>query len=145
MKLNVTKLRAVKRRLKALNGTKLQVGFFERDKYDDTGIPIAQVAYFNEYGTHLNPTRPFMHDTFESNVVKRLIKNGLGNVFTAAVKGQAIQHTLRELGMKLVEAMQAHIDSYPGSNSATTILRKGFNDPLYDSGKMMESVKFQIS
>ncbi|PTC19557.1 hypothetical protein C0J26_11310 [Pseudomonas baetica] len=131
--------------MKALDSTKVQVGFFEGDKYEDTGIPVAQVAYFNEYGTHLNPTRPFMHDTFETDVVRRLIKHGLGKVFIAAVKGQAIQHTLRELGKKLVEAMQAHVDAYPGNNSAATILRKGFNDPLYDTGKMMKSVKFQIS
>lgn len=145
MKLNITKLRAIKRRLKALDGTKLQVGFFEEDKYEDTGMPVAQVAMFNEYGTHLHPTRPFMQDTFESSVAKHAIKHGLKAVFVAVIKGQAIQHKLRELGKHLAEIMQAHIDAYPGSNSAATILRKGFNDPLYDTGKMMESVKFQIS
>ena len=145
MKLNVTKLHAVKRRLKALDGTKVQVGFFEDDKYEDTGMPVAQVAMFNEYGTHQHPTRPFMQDTFESTAAERIIKHGLKAVFVAAIKGQAIQHTLRELAKQLAECMQAHIDAYPGSNSAATILRKGFNDPLYDTGKMMESVKFQIS
>lgn len=145
MKLNTTKLRAIKRRLKALNGTKVQVGFFEEDKYEDTGKSVAQVAMFNEYGTHLHPTRPFMQDTFESSVSKRIIEYGLKEVFGAAIKGQAIQHKLSELGKQLAECMQAHIDAFPGSNSAATILRKGFNDPLYDTGKMMESVKFQIS
>jgi len=144
MQLNTTKLRAIKRRLKALDGTKLQVGFFEEDKYEDTGMPVAQVAMFNEYGTHLHPTRPFMQDTFESTAAKRIIKHGLRAVFVAAIRGQAIQHKLRELGKQLAECMQAHIDAFPGSNSATTILRKGFNDPLYDTGKMLESVKFQI-
>lgn len=145
MKLNTTKLRAINRRLKALDGTRVQVGFFEEDKYEDTGMPVAQVAMFNEYGTHLHPTRPFMQDTFESTVAKQAIKHGLKAIFFAAITGQAIQHKLRELGKQLAEIMQAHIDAYPGSNSAATILRKGFNDPLYDTGKMIESVKFQIN
>lgn len=145
LKLNMNKLKAVKRRLKSLDGTKLQVGFFAEDKYDDTGMPVSQVAMFNEFGTYLHPARPFMKDTFESSYAKTAIKHGLTEVFKAAIKGQAMQYKLRQLGERLVEIMQATIDAYPGSNSAATILRKGFNDPLYDTGKMIESVKFQIA
>ncbi|MGJ7513628.1 hypothetical protein ACSFE6_04740 [Pseudomonas baetica] len=145
LKLNMNKLKAVKRRLKSLDGTKLQVGFFAEDRYDDTGIPVAEVAMFNEFGTYRSPARPFMNDTFESSYAKTAIKHGLTEVFKAAIKGQAMQHKLRQLGERLVEIMQATIDAYPGSKSAATILRKGFNDPLYDTGKMIESVKFQIA
>ena len=145
MKLNTTKLRSIKRRLNSLDGTKLQIGFFEEDKYDDTGTPVAQVAMYNEYGTQLHPSRPFMQDTFDSAVAKLAIKNGLKATVVAAIRGQAIQHALRELGKRIAEIMQAHIDAYPGSNSAATVARKGFNDPLFDTGKMIASVKFQIT
>ena len=44
------------RRLKTLAATKVKVGFFEEDSYDD-GTPVAQVAAWNEYGTSFHPER----------------------------------------------------------------------------------------
>jgi hypothetical protein len=144
MKLDLKKLHALKRRLKKLDGAKIEVGFFPEDKYDETGLSVAQVALFNEYGTSLVPTRPFMRDTFESGAAQRAIQNAMKNILSSTIRNLPVKFLFENLGKQLSEIMQQHIDGYPGSNSPSTIERKGFNDPLFNTGKVIESVKFQF-
>lgn len=58
------------RRLKTLAATKVKVGFFEEDRYDD-GMPVAQVAAYNEFGTRFHPERPFMRETLEDKQTRK--------------------------------------------------------------------------
>lgn len=133
----------MKKRLIALEKRDVKVGFFD-DVYAD-GMPVAQVAMLNNYGTSDIPERPFMEDTFMAKLNKARIKAGLREVFKAvAFKNGASLNALNKLGNMLIEIMKTTIDDYPGHNSRATIARKGFDDPLYDTGKMLASVKFVI-
>ena len=51
--------------MKSLEEYSAQAGWFESARYDD-GVPVAQVAIYNEYGTSRIPPRPFMRTTVES-------------------------------------------------------------------------------
>lgn len=51
--------------MKSLEEYSAQAGWFESARYDD-GVPVAQVAIYNEYGTSRIPPRPFMRPTAES-------------------------------------------------------------------------------
>jgi len=136
------------RRLQELDGTEVEVGFFEEARYgpENHNLPVAQVAAYNNFGTSFNPTRPFMDNTFEDNMNQFHMIRGIKKVFSAAlVNGRSTQRMLRVLGETIADLMREEIDDYPGSNSPSTIARKGFNDPLYDTGKMLESVRFKIN
>lgn len=148
LKVEKRKLDALIKRVSQFDGTEVEVGFFEEDKYgpENGNLQVATVAYYNEFGTTLNPTRPFMQEMFGDAMnqlhmaweVKRIFLSLLSN-------GRAVHRLTQELGQMLVQMMQVSIDDYPGSNSASTILRKGFNDPLFHTGKMLESVKFVVN
>lgn len=143
MRLDTKKLKAAIRRLNKLDGKTVDIGFFAEDKYDD-GIQVAQVAQWNNYGSSYHPERPFMNDTFESKQVIQAVTQNLKASMIAAIKGLDVTHHLKALGDRIAELMKKAIEDYPGHNSSATIARKGFDDPLYDTGKMLASVKFKI-
>jgi hypothetical protein len=147
-KVETRKLPALRKRLEQLDGMEVEVGFFEEDRYgpENHNLPVAQVAFYNEFGTSLNPTRPFMAETFQDDLTQtfmvKKIKELFGNVLA---NGRAVSRLLVELGEGIADSMQIRILNYPGSNSKATIERKeGRNTPLRDTEFMMNSVKFHI-
>lgn len=133
------------RRLKTLAATKVKVGFFEEDSYDD-GTPVAQVAAWNEYGTSFHPERPFMRETLEDRKTRRALLKGMMAAAKATIHNTGnARRILATLGLLITEEIKVTIANYPGSNSARTIAAKGFDRPLYDTGKMLESVKFKFA
>lgn len=143
MRLDAKKLRAAIRRFDKLDGKTVDVGFFAEDKYDD-GLQVAQIAQWNNAGSSFHPERPFMNDTFESKQVVQAVTRTLRASMVAGIKGLDISRHLKALGERVAELMKKAIEDYPGHNSPATIARKGFDDPLYDTGKMLASVKFKI-
>lgn len=89
------KLRDLKKRVKSLEEYSAQAGWFESARYDD-GVPVAQVAIYNEYGTSRIPPRPFMRPTAES-------QNGEWARTTGKVVSQVLRGKMSaEQGMTLV-------------------------------------------
>lgn len=148
-KVETRKLPALQKRLAQLDGTEIDIGFFEEDRYgpENDNLPVAQVAYFNEFGTMHNPTRPFMEETFDDATTQKHAGKLMKAIFISALtNGRAVSRLLQELGDDVAELMKIKILNYPGSNSPATIERKeGRNTPLRDTEFMMNSVKFQIT
>lgn len=143
------KIPALMKRLDKLNGTEIEVGFFEEDRYgpENHNLPVATVAAYNEFGTRFNPERPFMTDTFKENVNQVFMGRNMAKVFEAVLKGVNPVERLRNLGEISTEMMRYTIHEYAGAggNSAATIERKGGRDtPLIDTSVMLQSVKFEI-
>lgn len=146
-KVETRKFPALRKRLAQLDGTEVEIGFFEEDRYgpENENLPVAQVAYYNEFGTVHNPTRPFMEETFGDAMTQKQANKTMKAIFESALtNGRAIPRLLIALGDDFAEAMKTTILHYPGSNSAETIAKKGRNSPLRDTEFMMNSVKFQI-
>lgn len=146
-----SKIPALLKRLDKLDGMEVEVGFFEEDRYgpENHNLPVATVAAYNEFGTRFNPQRPFMTDTFSENMNKLYLARGMKATFEGVIKGNeaARMRLLNNLGRVAVELMQTSIQQYAavGGNSPATISKKGGRDtPLIDTGKMIESVKFQV-
>lgn len=144
------KIPALIKRLDKLNGTEVEIGFFEEDRYgpENHNLPVATVAAYNEFGTVHNPTRPFMSDTFSDGMNQSAMAKLMRSVFVDVLKGgTATQRLLNILGQLSGQMMQITIQQYAamGGNSKKTIERKGGRDtPLIDTGKMLESVRFHI-
>lgn len=151
IKVELGGLQSLMKRLEALDGTEVEDGFFEEDSYgpENNNLPVALVAYLNEYGHSLGPIgvpeRPFMHDTYGDRMNQFHMARAMRNVFIAAiVDGRGVDRLLSQLGRTVGDLMEEAIIDYPGSNSPATVKRKGFNDPLRNTDKMLNSVKFQI-
>lgn len=103
--------------------------------------PVAQVAFWNEFGTKRSPARPFMRHTVASKGLRW--GNALGQALRAnnydahaalADVGEGIQGQVRE-------AITNWVDP---PNSKVTRELKGVNKPLIDSGVMRRAVDYQV-
>lgn len=144
-------LAALIKRMQRLDGAEVEIGFFEEDHYgpENNNLPVALVAYLNEYGHSLGPQgvpeRPFMHETFGDRMAQFHMARAMREVFMAAITdGRAVERLMKKLGRMVGDLLEVAIDDYPGHNSETTIARKGKDDPLRDTDKMINSVRFQV-
>jgi len=143
-KLDMRGLVNLAKRMQTLAKTKTQVGFFEDSVYDD-GMPVATVAAYNEFGTRFHPERPFMQETLQDKLTVKKIISVLKLAAQASIQGNgSARAIMATLGRIVAEEIKITIANYPGSNSPRTVAEKGFDRPLYDTGKMLESVKFKV-
>ncbi len=102
----------------------------------------AQVALYNEYGTYVNgkkhvPARPFFSQA--SHQFAKLWKQKLAIEFKDT--GQDPEETLKNMAEYLKLEVQDSIETFSTPENADyTILKKGKDDPLMDSGFMKDSV-----
>lgn len=126
----------------------LKVGFFDTAKYEN-GEYVAQVAFWNEFGTiskngnkHI-PPRPFMRNVTDN-------QNAMSRIFNIAKieleKGTGNEQVAKICGEQLVQMVKLSITS--GSyipNSAYTIAKKGAGKrPLIDTALMLGSVSYKV-
>ena len=119
----------------------VKVGFLDGSTFYENGQNVPTVASFNEFGTTKSPARPFFSASViqSENETRRIVKKGLK-------KKQDNKQTLSELGKSLQEAIQLNIvDWSEPPNAPSTVARKGFNDPLIETGKMFDSVEYKVS
>lgn len=139
----------IKKNLLQANKESLNVGFFPDSRYgpENDNLPVATVAMWQEEGDPVNyPPRPFIRMGF----LPRLKTAEYVPVFQKAIKsvldGQAtFKQVYTKLGPVMVKGLQNEIISWDTPpNSPQTVEAKGFNDPLINTGKMLESVDFKV-
>lgn len=117
----------------------LKVGFFESAKYD-TGIPVAQVAQYQEFGTRKIPPRPFLRGSIHENKDKWV--KYLANQVEGA---KNLDLALARLGEVMRNDIIKSIDNFTEpANAISTILAKKSSHPLIDTGFMKSSVTYEI-
>lgn len=117
----------------------LKVGFLRGADYA-TGLHIAQVAFWNEYGTSRAPARPFMRQTVSAN--SSVWGDHLGKFLKA--NDYRANHALGLLGHEVKDDITESIQAWPADNAPLTVKKKGFNHGLIDTGTMMRSVDFEV-
>jgi len=107
-------------------------------------LNLATIAAFNEFGTSTIPSRPFLRSTVDENRSKygEVIAKGL----RAAIDGrQRFKVSLDRLGLMVVSDVQKKItdNDFP-RNAPSTIERKGSSKPLIDTGRLRQSIDYEI-
>lgn len=121
-------------------GKTLRVGFLETAKYPD-GTNVAQVAFWNEYGTKNAPPRPFFRKTIEAKSSKW--GSALGMNLTAT--GYDTDKAMARVGTGIKDQItQSIVEFQSPGNAPSTVEAKGFNKPLVDTGVMQRSVDFDL-
>lgn len=101
------------------------------------GEEAAEVAFYNEYGTKHIPARSFIRSTLaehQRDIVRFYIENFQKHndaKMAAAATSQYIE------GLIVARIASGHFTP----NAPATIKKKGRNQPLIDTGRMMNSVK----
>ncbi len=146
---------ALQRKMRELNDKlgragSVQVGFDEQARYTPVHptrgtkrkpLHVAQVAFWNEYGTKRSPARPFMGAAIrghQGNWGKDLAD-------IAEAVGWDTRRALGLLGEMIKEDIQHQIQVWSQPpNAKRTVRIKGFNKPLIDDGTMQRSLSIKV-
>lgn len=118
----------------------VSVGFLAGATYPE-GTSVAQVAFWNEFGTTNTPSRPF----FRTMISRE--SPGWGVLLSGAAKYYEYDGNivLSFMGTKIAEQLQQSIVEWRDPpNAESTIRAKGFNKPLIHTSHMQNSVDFEV-
>lgn len=122
-----------------------EIGFFNGKAHpkDNGKNTIAEVAMINELGIGV-PSRPFMRTTFiNNNNYLHLLRGKAAAIVTGKVK---TKRALNELGAKVETDIKEMIaDNEFQENSRSTVRKKGFDDPLTETGTMERDVDHRVT
>lgn len=122
---------------------KVRVGIIEQANYEGSdGESVAQVAFWNEYGTATIPPRPFFRNTIAEH--KDEWPKQAAEMLEA--NGGDVRQTLELMGKgvkgQIVETIQ---DFREPPNAAATVKKKGFDKPLIDTGTLWRSIDYEVA
>lgn len=129
--------------LKDLAELEVRVGFQHGKATEDDGTDICDIAAWNELGTSHMPSRPFLRQSVDENEGK--INSFLQSKKADLVRGVPAEQILKEIGIFQKDLIQEKITN--GSfapNAESTVRRKGSSKPLIDTGRMRQSVNYEI-
>ena len=108
------------------------------------GIPVAEYGLANEYGTDRIPARPFIGSTVDEQQGLWLdtVAKKAPDICTWKVSINTVVDTL---GKKIKVAIKDQIKfiSIP-KNAPETVEKKGFDDPLIDTGLMLNTIDYEV-
>lgn len=154
IKIDTSQLDKLKKRLENLAKHTGEVGFFQEDTYSDNGSdrdghPVASIAYANNYGVQVVgdvpiPMRPFF--TLAVEEMKRSFHSDISNVVRSVMNGASYRTSFTNYLRGFRNTVQMEImSSNSPPNRPKTVMIKGRNDPLIDSGKMLKSTRYRIN
>jgi hypothetical protein len=144
--------------LMKIDESEIQVGWFEQNRYgpDNSNLPMAYVAALNEMG-HVNgadamipgaitPPRPFMRVGFRQAMTTTAAKAEFKKMIQKIISGQSSLVALKQSANffeNLLQKVMRDWDTPP--NASLTIEMKGFNDPLRNTGELIDNVTAKVS
>lgn len=132
-------------RLKAMNELaekKILVGIQEdAGKTEDGNVTLAEVGYYQEYGTRDIPARPWLSEGVQRADPAKLLKQ----IAVDVVNGRPADQALQRAGVAAVGAIQEGFTATTWTPNATSTIRaKGSSQPLIDTGRLRQSVSYKI-
>lgn len=131
------------RMLKELADKEVRIGFQHGKATEEDGTDVCDVAAWNELGTANMPSRPFLRKSVDENESK--INSFLQSKKNDLVRGASAEQILKEIGIFQKDLIQEKITN--GSfapNAESTVRRKGSSKPLIDTGRMRQSVNYEV-
>lgn len=117
----------------------LRVGVLEDATYPD-GTPVAMVAFWNEYGTKTAPVRAFFRTTVSNNK-----KNWVLSIQNL-VKMHEPEKAMGLMGEHIKDQIvQSIIEWSEPPNAPYTVKKKGFNNPLIQTGQLSRSISYEVN
>lgn len=103
-------------------------------------LPVATVAYWNNFGNARIPARAFFTNMIEQQSPKW--GSQLTSILLAA--GYNSKIALGRMGILINDQLVKSIVDWPADNAPLTVAIKGFNKGLIDAGVMQRSTGYQV-
>ena len=117
-------------------------------KEEGAELTVVEYAAVNEFGSDDGrvPERSFMRSTFDEGKAKYTaeLKRGVGSLLDG---NGTLDAVLGRLGLRVQGDIQKKLatgEGLPPPNAAATIARKGSSHTLIDSGRMRQSIDFEV-
>ena len=134
---------ALKKRVKA-SGT-VDSGIIDAGEHPSGDATVAQIGFWNEFGTTRIPERSFMRSTIkdkkkdivalQKGLLKKIVKGDMEVETGLGLVGEKMSDFIRQ---KIVD-----ISSPP--NTPFTISKKGSSNPLIDTGQLKNSIIYEVN
>lgn len=105
------------------------------------GLHVAQVAFWNEYGTKTAPARPAFRNMIRSNSGDW--GGALGNYLKSTEYDAA--RSLGLMGTEIQDQLKDSINQWPADNAPLTVKIKGFNKGWIDHSIALRSVDYEVT
>jgi hypothetical protein len=127
----------------------MRVLFGCRREVYDNGETTSDVLTYNHFGTETIPPRPALRIAAENTIPKNKerIRAYLRNILANKTDKERLEVVLlTSIGQQTIAEAKRIIDSGDQlqENAPATIRKKGFNQPLYEEGKLKKSLGYQI-
>lgn len=119
----------------------VNVGFLAGATYPD-GTSVAQVAFWDEYGTATSPARP----AFRMMIAHE--SPGWGALIAKAAPHYEYdgEKVLKFMGLKISEQLQQSIVGWQDPpNAPSTVRAKGFNKPWINTSHLLNSIDSEVT
>ena len=129
--------------LKELADKEVRVGFQQGKATEEDGTDVCDIAAWNELGTVNMPSRPFLRMSVDDNSDK--INAFMSAQKRSIINGESAERILKKIGIFQKDLIQEKItEGSFAPNAPSTIKAKGSSKPLIDTGRMRQSVNFEI-
>jgi hypothetical protein len=143
---NSTNGKGIKKLFKRLEKGSVDVGILTGEgKHEDIDLSVAEVGFFNEFGTSSIPERSFIRSTI--NGKSKEIKKVAAAQYKLVLNG----NTSNEKGLGILGAFTAGLiqeaftsNDWP-NNAQSTINIKGSSRPLIDTGQLRQSISWKVN
>jgi hypothetical protein len=109
------------------------------------GVTVGEVAVYNEFGTQHIPPRPFVSGWIDENqsALNRMLDGMAREILLG--RGDSTEESLKRLGEHVKNGIIARIQAgISPSNAESTVMRKGHNLPLVDTGRLKDSIDYEV-
>ena len=133
----------LKKRLKKSGS--VDVGIISAESHEDSTLTVAEVGFYNEFGTNRIPERSFLRSTVINQRAK--VKEFNAKMVKAIIAGK---HDLRS-GLGLLgeifsdEVKKTIVNLRDPKNSDATIARKRTSNPLIETEQLKRSITYEVN
>lgn len=118
-------------------------GMHKDENGEQTGNTVAEIYWWNEFGTSRIPERPTLRPTFAKEKVKYIQILGKITARAMSEKNYNLRQAMGRLGEVAQQDLQAAIiELKTPPNAQSTIDKKKSDNPLVDTGQLVSSIRW---
>lgn len=133
----------IKKEIRKMDKAHVKVGL-QQNGGSHNGTTLAMIGFWNEFGTSNIPERPFIRTTADQR--RQAYANIAAREADKIIQGKStVFRSLSMLGQVAESDVKKKITSIRiPPNAASTIRKKGSDNPLIDTGRMRASVRYIV-
>ena len=130
------------RKMNFVDGKEIRAGVLPSAGNGKKGVPIAEYATYNEYGTKKIPSRPFMATSADEN---KGWSTSVKNAVKGIIDGAEVISQMNTVGEKMKTDIKKNIGTYRFKPlKPATVKKKGHDIQLIDSGDLYDAIDYEV-